>query len=131
MRTQPELQAMAERMLGAWNTHEVDKVLAVYTEDLVYRDPNTRGEVNGADGMRRYLAKLFSAWTMHWSLREVHGFAGTDGAAVLWRARLGPKDSGRSVEINGMDLVVLRGDRLLRNEVYFDRAALAPLLAES
>ena len=33
------------------------------------------------------------------------------------------------IEADGMDLVVLRGDRLVRNEVYFDRAVLAPLLA--
>jgi hypothetical protein len=29
-----------------------------------------------------------------------------------------------------MDLVLIEGDRLKRNEVYFDRAVLAPLLAE-
>ena len=28
-----------------------------------------------------------------------------------------------------MDLVVLEGDRIRHNEVWFDRAALAPLLA--
>ena len=28
-----------------------------------------------------------------------------------------------------MDLVVLRGDQLVRNEVHFDRAVLVPLLA--
>lgn len=30
---------------------------------------------------------------------------------------------------DGMDLVVIDGDRIKRNEVYFDRAVLAPLLA--
>ena len=28
-----------------------------------------------------------------------------------------------------MDLVLIQGDRVKRNEVYYDRAALAPLLA--
>lgn len=31
------------------------------------------------------------------------------------------------VEVDGMDLVLLRGDRISRNEVQFYRAALLPL----
>ncbi len=31
---------------------------------------------------------------------------------------------GKTAEISGMDLVLLRGERLSRNEVYFDRMAL-------
>jgi hypothetical protein len=33
------------------------------------------------------------------------------------------------VEIDGMDIALLDGERLSRNEVYFDRAALASLLS--
>ena len=33
------------------------------------------------------------------------------------------------VEADGMDIVLLEGDRIKRNEVYFDRAVLAPLFA--
>jgi hypothetical protein len=102
--------------------------VACYTPDLVYRDPGTRGEVRGADAFRRYLRRLFGAWRMHWSAREVFPLAGTDGTAVLWRATLTPVGAEAGVEIEGMDLAVLEGERLKRNEVYFDRAALASLL---
>jgi ketosteroid isomerase-like protein len=125
--TKEQLIKMSESVLGAWNTQAVESVVACYTPDLTYRDPNTRGAVEGADAMRRYLTKLFSAWTMHWSLREVYPFAEADGGAFLWRARLSRAGSEKAVEVDGMDLVLMENDRIKRNEVYFDRAALASL----
>lgn len=123
---------LAEAFIDAWNTQDVETVLSCYTHDVLYRDPNTHGFVTGGDALRRYLTKLFSRWTMHWAVREVHPFeltAGGEGSAVLWTADLAPV--GRpdmSVTVDGMDLALLRGDLLWRNEVYFDRSALAAAL---
>jgi hypothetical protein len=78
----------------------------------------------GHEALRRYLARLFDAWSMHWSMREFFPFAETDGCAFLWTAQLTPASGGTTAEINGMDLALVRDDRLCRNEVYFDRAAL-------
>jgi ketosteroid isomerase-like protein len=115
---------LSESFLAAWNTQNVDKVLSCYTEDCVYRDPNTSGPVLGHDGMRRYLSRLFEQWRMHWSLREFFPFADEEGGAFLWHAELTPASGGKTTEIDGMDLAVVRGRRLCRNEVYLDRTAL-------
>jgi len=119
------LGARAAAVLEAWNSHEVDRVLACYTEDCVYRDPNTRGAVVGRDALRRYLTRLFRDWRMHWSLRELFPFEDGAGGAFLWDARLTPAAGGDTAAVSGMDLVTLRGDKLSRNEVYFDRMSLA------
>lgn len=121
------LSSLTETFLAAWNAQDVERVVACYTEDVAYRDPNTRGPVRGAAALRRYLEKLFAGWTMHWSLREAYPLAGEDGAAFLWRATFRVKGGNETVEVDGMDLVLLAGDRIRRNDVYFDRAALAPL----
>lgn len=120
-----ELITLADRSIAAWNTQDVDRVLACYTDDLVYRDPHIRGAIEGRDAMRRYLDRLFGGWNMAWTRRGVHLFAGGDGCVVLWRARFRRAASAITVEIGGMDLVEVRGDRICRNEVYFDRTALA------
>jgi ketosteroid isomerase-like protein len=123
-----EREAVRERaaaVLSAWNSHDVERVVACYTEDCVYRDPNTRGAVEGRAALRRYLTRLFQDWRMHWSLREFFAFEDGSGGAFLWHARLTPAAGGTAAEVEGMDLVCLRGDRLSRNEVYFDRMALA------
>ena len=80
--------------------------------------------------MRRYLTKLFSRWQMHWATRDFFLF-GEDGRGR--RALAGDAATqGRrpKVEVDGMDLLLMEGDRVKRNEVYFDRAVLAELFAE-
>lgn len=121
-------ERLIETFLAAWTAQDVERVLDCYTEDLCYRDPNTRGEVRGRDGMRRYLTKLFAGWQMTWARREVFDLADGAGVAFLWRATFRRPGGERVVEADGMDLALLRGDRLERNDVYFDRAVLAPLL---
>lgn len=120
---------LADRFLAAWNTQEVDRVLACYTIDAEYRDPNTRGVVRGGESLRRYLTKLFAGWRMHWTLREAHLFESKTGCAVLWRATFQRPDGVQTVGVDGMDFVEVEGDRIARNEVWFDRARIAPLLA--
>jgi ketosteroid isomerase-like protein len=121
------LLELAKNFLEAWNTQDVEQVVATYTPDVQYRDPNTKGFVEGSDAMRKYLAKLFVGWDMHWALRELYPFDGTDGAAVLWHATLKRSGKDKVVEVDGMDLVLIEGDQIKRNDVYFDRAAMAPL----
>jgi len=119
-----EARRLTEVVLSAWNRQDVDGVVSCYTEDCVYLDPNTRGPVVGHEALRKYLGRLFERWKMHWSLREFFLFEDGSGVAFLWHAQLTPASGGKTAEIDGMDLAVLRGDKLSRNEVYFDRMAL-------
>ncbi len=130
MKTESEIRELSEDFLSAWNSQDVERVVACYTDDVVYWDPNTRGVVKGADAMRRYLRKLFAAWEMHWTFREAYPFADKDGAAVLWHASFRKPGKEKTVEADGMDLVLLQRGLIQRNEVYFDRLALAPLMQE-
>lgn len=123
-----KLKELTEKFLDAWNSQEVDRVAGCYSDDLFYLDPNTRGAITDQDSMKRYLTKLFAAWTMHWSLREAHLFGDENGGAFLWRASIKKADGDKTVEIDGMDLLLVENDRIKRNEVYFDRAALAALM---
>ena len=115
---------LVKRFLDAWTSQDVERVLDCYTDDVRYHDPNTRGDVTGRDAMRRYLTRLFAGWQMTWAAREVFDLAGQDGVALLWRATFRRPGQDGVIEIDGMDLALLRGDRVARNEVYFDRAAL-------
>jgi ketosteroid isomerase-like protein len=106
----------------------VEEVIACYTSDLVYLDPNTQGPIQGSDAMRRYLSTLFKQWNMNWRLKEAHLLGSGDGCAVLWEATLKRAGADRKAIIKGTDLVVVRGELISRNEVYFDRSLLAPLM---
>ena len=54
-----EAVKLAERVLSAWNSQEVDSVISCYTEDCIYLDPNTNGAVKGHDALRKYLTRVF------------------------------------------------------------------------
>jgi ketosteroid isomerase-like protein len=123
-----QMYQLAEKFLNEWNTQDVGRVVAVYTDDVTYVDPNTRGAVKGADSLRRYLTKLFARWKMNWRLREAYLFEDKSGCAVLWHATFQKAEGGEVVEADGMDFVKVRGGRIERNEVHFDRGVLAPLL---
>ncbi len=120
---------LADHVLAAWNSQDVERVLACYVEHLAYLDPNTRGPVRGREALRAYLTKLFSRWTMTWEPEELFPLDGVDGVAIRWAGTLAPAGQSRSVEISGLDLVILDGELVERNEVYFDRSPLASLLA--
>ncbi len=120
---------LSDHVLSSWNSQDVERVLACYTDDLAYLDPNTQGPVVGREAMRAYLTKLFGRWTMTWEGGELFPLEGTDGVAIRWSGTLSPAGESRSVEISGLDLVILDGDLVKRNEVYFDRSPLASLLA--
>lgn len=117
---------LVTQFLDAWNSQDVERVLDYYTDDVRYRDPNTRGVVEGRDALRRYLTRLFAEWQMTWSARETWELATADGVALLWRAtfRRPSEVAASTVSIDGMDIAVLRGERVARNDVYFDRTAL-------
>lgn len=122
------LHELAEQLIGSWNSQDVERVVACYTDDVTYIDPNTRGPVEGAAALRKYLARLFGSWKMTWQLKQTYIFEDHSGCAAMWHATLRRADGGTTVEVDGMDLVIVEGDHVKRNEVYFDRAALAALM---
>jgi ketosteroid isomerase-like protein len=118
-----QLAKHSEEFLAAWNAQDVERLLKFYTEDCHYQDPNTRGPIVGHEKFRRYLTKLFQGWKMHWSLKEAHPFGDGSGGAFLWHAEIQSAKGGKVLKFDGMDLVLFRGEKVSRNEVYFDRMA--------
>lgn len=118
---------LAEEFLAAWNSQETERVLACYTDRLIYRDPNLTEAIDNKQGFRKYLDKLFGRWQMTWALKEFHSFRDELGGAFLWRATFRLAGQQQTVEAHGMDLVLLDDNLIKRNEVYFDRAVLAQL----
>jgi hypothetical protein len=123
------LDRIGERTLAAWNEQDVEAVVACYTDDCVYLDPNTRGPVVGRDALRAYLRTLFGRWDMHWEALETFPLEGLDATAFRWSATLAPAGRDDPVRIDGVDLVFLEGELLRRNEVFYDRTPLVAFLA--
>jgi len=55
--------------------------------------------------------------------------AGTDGLVAFWDMEVWPiGELSRKIVTKGMDLLMVRGDQVCLDEIYFDRTQLKPLL---
>jgi ketosteroid isomerase-like protein len=64
---------VAEHTLEAWSRQDVEEVIACYTSDLVYLDPNTQGPIRGSDPMRALPHQACTAGRMGHVVDRAHG----------------------------------------------------------
>lgn len=119
------LQAV-ERCVEAWNSRDVDAILACYTDDVLYSDPGTDGEVKGHAALRRYLEACFSVWAeITVTLKETHG-TDDSGVVALWDVTMRAKDQDRRITVSGMDYLEIQPDlRISRDIAENDRLPFA------
>jgi hypothetical protein len=98
--------------LRAWSDKDIDRLLEFYAEDCLYKDPQTAAGITGHEALRGYLTGLFAATpAMTYVPDEVWPIDG--GFCGRWYCDLA--GGGR---MRGFDLVVLRGAKIVLNEVY-------------
>jgi ketosteroid isomerase-like protein len=117
------------RCIDMWNTLDLESTLGTYTDDVIYCDPKTGKRIIGKDNLRRYLRKFFERWDMQFVVTEEYRLEGQDGQAVLWDCTIRRRDGGPSKLVRGMDICMVRGDQLCRDEAYMETSVLKDLLA--
>ncbi len=115
-----------KRWLAAWTGNQPEVLLYFYTEDAFYLDPARPQGLRGHSEMRPYLEKLLAA-NPDWVWEAVEIFPTERGFTLKWRATI-PVGSEEIVEY-GLDVVEWDGEKVTRNEVYFDRTKLLAALA--
>jgi ketosteroid isomerase-like protein len=114
--------------IEAWNSLDLEATLATYTDDVVYRDPKTRGKIHGKDALRRYLTKFFAVWDMQFTVVEEHRLAGQDAQLCMWDCEIRHRAGGAPITVSGMDICGVRGTQLCRDEAFMDTLPLEALL---
>jgi steroid delta-isomerase-like uncharacterized protein len=120
-----------ERFLAAWNSHEPDRVLALMTEDVEYRDDAWPKTMRGHADVREFLDAIWTAFPdMTFELIEgPYVIPGQPRSAVYWRSRAthtGPLDppglaaTGRRWEGEGINVEEYRDGRVCRLRICFD-----------
>ena len=115
-------------MVDAWNSGDLEAALAFYTDDVVYSDAGTRGKLRGKDAMRKYFTTFFDMFEWRFPLTEAHSFAdATDSGVVFWDLDVRMRESDRSAQTTGMDILTVRDGRYCRDEVYWHPISLGHL----
>lgn len=128
--TPPDLADFCARYLAAWNDRDPAAMAALVTDDIVWEDPALPGPARGIAAVQEFMR---GSWRGFPDLRfdetdEPHRTG--DGEQVAWRWRMrgtmtgpiGPgfAPTGRSMEVEGVDLWTFREDRIARYRAFYD-----------
>jgi len=113
--------ALLEQMTAAFNRHDLDAIMALFTDDCVFESP--RGaepwgtRFVGRAQVREGLAARFSGIPdVHYG-DDSHFVAGERGASE-WTLT-GTTTEGERLEVRGCDLWMFEGDRIARKDSYW------------
>jgi steroid delta-isomerase-like uncharacterized protein len=112
-----EIASLIEQHDAAWNTQDIDAVMALYTDDVVFQN-HTAGEepVTGTDAVRAHIGGIFERWPdLRFSSRRL--YLADEFCVSEWTARATTRD-GRAIEWDGVDVMPLRDGRIARKDVY-------------
>lgn len=107
--------------LASWTGNQSEKLLSFYHEDAFYRDPAKPDGLWGHQQLRPYFEKLL-ARNPDWVWKTLQIFPTEKGFALKWEAKI--PVVGETVTETGMDIVEIKDQKIIRNEVYFDTSRL-------
>ena len=122
---------LVRRWLGAWNSHQPDRVLELLTDDVEVRDDSWPATMHGHAEVREFVEALWRAMPdMTFELiTGPYVIPGEARASFHWRASgtfTGPMHppgfapTGRSWELDGADFHEYRDGRIARLRVVLD-----------
>ena len=124
------------RWVDAWNSHEVDRVLALMSEDIEYHDVSSPKPMRGHADVRELLESTWRAApdVNTELLSGPYVIPGEPRAAIHWRTtgtHTGPLEppgfapTGRRWELDGVDLHEYRDGRVCKLRVVCDQLGVA------
>ena len=126
MATKPE--KLNQDYIQAWNTHDVEKVLSHFTDDIVYEDMVLAKVMRGKAELRTFATDTFTAFP-DFKIDLKFFFVSGEWAGSEWvmsgtskGEAFGQKPTGKSFSVRGASITELRGDKIRRNTDYYDGA---------
>ena len=118
--SKPTIETL-ERLLDAFNAHDLDAVMAFFVDDCVLempRGPDPWGRrLEGHDRVREGLADRFAGIPdVHYGEHR-HWLSGSRGCSE-WLLT-GTTTEGESIEVRGCDLFEFRDDKIARKDSYW------------
>jgi steroid delta-isomerase-like uncharacterized protein len=110
-----ELERTIERYNDAWNSHDLDAILALHAPGMVFEN-HTAGERVEGDDVGPHIARIFeNAPDLSFRGRRLYA---RDGLVVSeWTATATNRD-GRRVEWDGIDVFPFENGLIVRKDVY-------------
>jgi steroid delta-isomerase-like uncharacterized protein len=125
-----QLAQLGAELIAAWNSHDPDRVAALYAADFVGLDIAQPEPQVGSEGIRRCLAGSFQAFP---DLRISADATVIDHSqmVLVWTARgtqqgtlMHIPPTGRAVQVQGMTLFTIQDGQIARSQSVWDLAGM-------
>jgi hypothetical protein len=107
--------------LASWTGNQPEKLIGYYSTDAYYQDPARPTGLRGDAAILGYFRKLLAV-NPAWRWRRVEVIPTEKGCCLKWEATI--PTEGDDIHFTGLDIVEMEGDKITRNEVYFDASVL-------
>jgi steroid delta-isomerase-like uncharacterized protein len=123
------LRQAIDRYNAAWNSHDLDAIMAMHAPDMVFNN-HTAGESASGAEVRAHIGSIFETWpdikftsrrlyvreglvVQEWTATATH-------AKTMRRGNLTAEPTGRRVEWDGIDSIPFEAGLVKRKDVYSD-----------
>ncbi|MEA2385194.1 MAG: hypothetical protein QOH72_5165 [Solirubrobacteraceae bacterium] len=126
-----DLAQFCARYVAAWNGRDATAMADLVTDDIVWQDPALPAPARGLPAVQEFMRTAWATFPdLHFDETE-DPHCTFDGGRVAWRWRMrgtmtGPIDppgfaaTGRTMEVEGVDLWRMRDGRIARYRAYYD-----------
>ncbi|MFZ0481156.1 MAG: nuclear transport factor 2 family protein [Terriglobales bacterium] len=122
----PSENSFAKRWIAAWNSHDPDKMLPLFSDDILYEDV-AYGEIShGQAEVRKFAADEFEA-VPDLELKLLRASFSNNHATIEWSfsgTDKGIYKTGKKFTVRGVSVIDLRGGKIVRNLDFYDSAAI-------
>lgn len=128
-----DLEAAIGRYNDAWNTQDLDAIMALHAPDMVFEN-HTAGERAEGPAVREHIAGIFAAWPdLTFSTRRLYvrdglvvqeWTASATHSTELRRGEIVAAPSGKRVEWVGLDVIPFENGLIKRKDVYSDSVSI-------
>lgn len=110
-----EILELVERYKAAWFAHDVDAIVSVLSDDVVFHNLTADDRVEGAAAVRTHVARIH-ANRPDLSFVERAVYVGDDVAVIEWTATA--TGSAGRIEWDGIDVINVSNGLIARNAIY-------------
>jgi len=131
--SEAELRTAIDRYNEAWNSHDLDAIMAMHAPDMVF-DNHTAGESATGEDVRAHIGSIFETWPdIEFTTRRLYvreglviqeWTAAATHAKTMRRGDLTAEPTGKRVVWDGIDSIPFKEGLVKRKDVYSDSVSI-------
>ena len=112
--------------IGAWNSHDVEKVISLFTKDVLYEDVTFAAVNHGTEELRKFATGFLEAVPDLKMELIGSSIQGNQGSIewVLSGTDRGIYKTGKKFSVRGVSIVTVEHGKISRNLDYYDSATI-------